>query len=58
MSYMPIRKIVATFVAAAIAWIGLRAGVDLGSDDVNEAAVAIVGIAAGYLVPDPRVNAA
>ena len=58
MSYMPIRKIMATFVAAGIAWVGLRAGVDLGSDEINEAAVAIVGGLAGYLMPDPKVNTA
>lgn len=56
-NYAPIRKIVAAFVAAGIFWVARRAGVDLGPDEVNEAANAAVGIAAGYIITDPRVVA-
>lgn len=54
--YSPIRKIVAAAVAAGIFYIARQVGLDLGSDDVNEAALGIVAIAAGYLTPDPRVR--
>lgn len=50
-NWLPIRKILATFVAAAIVYIAARAGVDLGSADVNEAAMLIVTVGTGYLVP-------
>lgn len=56
--YLPIKKVVAAFVAAGLAYVARRAGVDLGDAEINEAAVALVGIAAAYLVRDPRVKPA
>lgn len=50
--WTPIRKVAAGFVAAAIAYVAKRAGVDLGPESVNEAAVAFVGIVTAYLVSD------
>lgn len=55
-SYLPITKVVATFLASGIAWVAVQLGVDIGSDAVNEAAIALVGVAVGYLTPDARVK--
>jgi hypothetical protein len=48
--WKPVRKIVAAFVASGIMYAARRAGVDVGDDAANEAAVWLVGIAAGYWV--------
>ncbi len=48
--WKPIRKIVAAAVGAGIAWVALRVGVDLGPEEVNEAASGVVAVLAGYLV--------
>lgn len=55
-NWAPIKKIVAVFVGSGLSWLALRLGVDLGPDAVNEAAVALVGIGLGYIVPDSRVS--
>jgi hypothetical protein len=44
----PVRKIVAVFIGAGLAYIARRAGVDLGDADVNEAAVILAGLVFGY----------
>lgn len=49
--WAPVKKIVAVAVGSAIAWVAVKVGVDLGSDDVNAAAVSLVGIVFGYLTP-------
>lgn len=51
-NWTPIRKVAIGAVAAAIAYIARQLGVDLGSDEVNEAALAVVGIVTAYLVND------
>lgn len=48
--WRPIRKVAAGFVAAAIAYAAVQLGVDLGDEDIKEAALALVGIAVAYLV--------
>lgn len=48
--WRPVRKVAAGFVAAAIAYIAVQLGVDLGDEDIKEAALAIVGVAVAYLV--------
>lgn len=48
--WTPIRKVAIGAVAAAIAYVARQLGVDLGSDEINEAALTIVGIATAYLV--------
>lgn len=53
--WTPIRKFVVAFVAAGL-WLVVRAaGVDLGPDLVNDAATAVVALAAFYIAKDPRV---
>lgn len=47
--WRPVRKITAAFVGSGLAWCARRAGVDLGPDDLNEAAVALVGLIFGYI---------
>ncbi len=53
---LPLRKVGIALVTSLLAWIALQAGVDLGPDEVNEAATGIVGLVTAYLVPDPRVK--
>lgn len=53
-SWMPIRKILVAAVAFVLSYIALRLGVDLGDAEVNQAALGIVTLLAGYLVPTPR----
>lgn len=55
-NYLPIQKVAAAFVAAGLALVARVAGVDLGPDLVNEAALAAVMLAAAYLKRDPRVS--
>jgi hypothetical protein len=55
-NWTPITKVVAAFVASGLTWLALQAGVDLGSQAIEEAASAAVGIAAAYLIPDRRVQ--
>lgn len=50
-NWKPIKKVAAGFLAAAIAYAARQLGVDLGSDEINEAALTIVGLAVAYLVP-------
>ena len=47
--YVPIRKVAVGFIAAAIAYAAHQFGVDLGDEDVNDAALALVGLLAAYL---------
>lgn len=49
--WTPVRKIAVAFLGSAITYVALRLGLDLGPDDVNEAASAVVGLIFGYLVP-------
>ena len=53
----PIRKVAVTAVVAAIGIGAKAAGLDVGPELVNDFAVALVALVAGYLVPDPRVVA-
>jgi hypothetical protein len=55
---LPIRKVAVTFVGAAMTWGALRLGMDLGNDEANQAAVALVGLVFAYFEKDPRVVAA
>lgn len=55
-NWVPLRKIGVALVASGLTWIALRAGVDLGESEINEAATGIVGLLTAYLVPDPRVK--
>lgn len=48
--WKPIKKVAAGFVAAGLAYLARQLGVDLGSDEINEAALSIVGILTAYLV--------
>ena len=48
--WMPIRKIMAAAIAGAIFWGARQIGLDLGTDDVNEAAAILATVAAGYWV--------
>ena len=48
--WKPIKKVAAGFVAAAIAYAAHKLGVDLGSEDINDAALALVGILTAYAV--------
>ena len=57
MDYLPIKKVVAAFVAAGISLAARAAGVDLGPELVNQAAMAVVTVGAAYVVRDPRVRA-
>ena len=49
-NWKPIKKVAAGFVAAGIAYVAVQLGVDLGDEDVNDAALALVGIVVAYLV--------
>jgi hypothetical protein len=48
--WTPIRKVAAGFIAAGIAYVAVQLGVDLGDEDVKEAALAIAGVLTAYLV--------
>lgn len=48
--WKPIRKVAVGFVAAGIAYAAKQFGVDLGPAEVNQAALAFVGVVAAYLV--------
>lgn len=48
--WKPIRKVLAGFIAAGIAYGAVQLGVDLGDEDVKEAALAIAGVLVAYLV--------
>jgi hypothetical protein len=48
--WKPIKKVAAGFVAAGIAYAAHKLGVDLGNEDINDAALAVVGIAVAYIV--------
>lgn len=50
--WTPIKKVAAGFVASAIAYVAKRAGIDLGPEEINEAAIAFVGVVVAYLVPE------
>lgn len=54
-NWTPIRKIFAAVVGAGLTWVALRLGLSLGSEELNEAATAIVGVIFAYVIPDPRV---
>jgi hypothetical protein len=48
--WAPVRKVAAGFIAAGIAYVAVQLGVDLGDEDVKEAALALAGIVTAYLV--------
>jgi hypothetical protein len=49
--WKPIRKIVAAALTAGIIFVAQRLGLDLGADEVNDAAQALAPIIVGYLTP-------
>lgn len=55
-NWLPIKKVGGAILGAALAWVALRLGVDLGPDALNEAATAVVGLLVAYFVRDPRVR--
>lgn len=57
MNWTPIRKLAAAGITAAVIYAAQRLGLDIGSDDVNDAAQAILPVLVGYAVKDPRVKA-
>jgi hypothetical protein len=53
--WYPVRKIAAVMIGSGLFWVARQFGVDLGAEDVNDAAMALSGIALGYLVKEkPR----
>lgn len=48
--YKPIKKVAAGFVAAAIVYVAHKLGVNLGDEDINDAALALAGLAVAYIV--------
>lgn len=53
---LPIRKIVAVVIGAALARAAQALGIDLGPDLVNDAAMVLAGAALGYATRDVRVR--
>ena len=50
-SLVPIRKIAAAAIAGAVFYVARLIGLDLGESEVNEAALALSIILAGYVTP-------
>lgn len=51
-NWKPIKKVAVGFMVAALAYGARLAGADIGDRELNDAALAIVGILAAYLVPE------
>lgn len=48
--YLPIRKVAAAFIAAGIVYVAHQLGVDLGDQDADEAALALIPVIVAYVV--------
>ena len=53
---LPIRKIAVAGVAAALIYAASLLGLELSSNEAQEAAQWVVPLLLGYLVPDPQVD--
>lgn len=53
---LPIRKVAVGALGGALTWAALRLGMNLGSDEANQAATILVGLAFAYLERDQRVQ--
>lgn len=54
--FLPIRKVAVAALGGALTWAALRLGMNLGSDEANQAATILVGLAFAYFERDPRVQ--
>ena len=53
---LPIRKVAVAAVGGGLTWLALRAGMDLGSAEANQAASVLVALGFAYAEKDPRVR--
>jgi hypothetical protein len=55
-NWLPIRKVAAGLVAAALVALARKNGISLGSADADQYANDFVGLIVAYVIPDPRVS--